>query len=90
MPCISSAWHRRPGAPARSLEQLSKLYGLPLVHSPEPRSHWLPLFTPLGVPLVAYYTELFSLRGRHKGLTEGVLSMAKGENEFKILRFDAA
>ena len=31
-----------------------------------------------GAPLVAYYAELFSLRVRHKGLTEGFLSMTGG------------
>ena len=78
------------GPPHRGPEQLSRNRASSLVENSEPRSDWLPLFTPLAVPLVAYYTELFSLRGRHKGLTEGFLSMAKGENELKILRFDVA
>ena len=78
------------GPPHRGPQQLSRNQAFSLAETGEPRSHWLPLFTPLAVPLVAYYTELFSLRGRHKGLTEGFLSMAKGENELKILRFDVA
>ena len=78
------------GPPHRGSEQLRGNRAIWLAETGEPRSHWLPLFTPLAVPLVAYYTELFSLRGRHKGLTEGFLSMAKGENELKILRLDAA
>ena len=78
------------GPPPRGPQQLSRNRAFSLAETGEPRSDWLPLFTPLAVPLVAYYTELFSLRGRHKGLTEGFLSMAKGENELKILRFDVA
>ena len=76
--------------PHRGPQQLSRNRAVSLAETGESRSYWLPLFTPLAVPLVAYYTELFSLRGRHKGLTEGFLSMAKGENELKILRFDVA
>ena len=76
--------------PPRGSQQLSSNRAFSLAETAEPPSHWLPLFTPLAVPLVAYYTELFSLRGRHKGLTEGFLSMAKGENELKILRFNVA